>query len=261
MTPDMIHPMIENTRQALDQIPTWVDNFARRLPRPERVPVDGRGFQWRHAENTAEVLQVAKAARMVAALRAALVLADSGYTTECGSLLRTACDFSDEIIFLCEPNLTGSSPTTAHTDFIKQGFQPIPKSPEEWMERKKEHYVRRGEVLKASLRIANMTEYDGEFFRGLLTQISHTYDKYVHGNYETAMELYTERTNGFMTTGVESELAHLIRSMLGAVAGTTNKGIEALEFMSLTRGSDPLYHTIREIRQLHEEACSLLALP
>ena len=232
MTPDMTHPTIETTRQALDLMPTWVDDFARRLPPPEQVPVDGRGFRWRHAENTAEVLQVAKAARMVAALRAALVLADSGYTTECGSLLRTACDFSNEIIFLGELNLPDSSPTSAHKKFIEQGFQPTPKSFEEWMEWKREHYVSRGEVLKASLRIANKTLHSGEVLRDLLTQISHTYDQYVHGSYETAMELYTERTNGFMTTGVESESAHLIRSMLRAVAGTTNEGIMALEFMS-----------------------------
>ena len=242
-------------------MPVWVDAFARHLPPPKRVLVDGRGFQWRHAENTAEVLQVAKAARMVAALRAALVLADSGYTTECGSLLRTACDFHDEIFFLGEPKLPDSSVTSAHTRFIEQAFQPIPKSEEEWTERKHEYYVGRGEVLKAILRIAEKTGHDGGCLREASNRRSRIYDKFVHGSYESAMELYTERTNGFMTTGVESESAHLIASMLGAVAGTTNEGIMALEFMAYTRGPDPLYDTIREIGQSHNAACHLPPLP
>ena len=225
---------LAHTRRALDLMSTWVDAFASRLSPPEQVPVAGRGFKWRHAEETPEVLQVAKAARMVAALRAALLLAESGYTTEAGTLLRTAADFADEITFLGEPKVTGQR-TKAYERFVDQAFMAIPTSLGEWTEWQRERYVGREEVVKANVRLAEMAGQDGEVLRNSSRWLSHGYDRYVHGSYDSAMELYDGRSRTFKTAGVDSP--RLITSALTAVAWKTGDGLMALEFMGVHEGA------------------------
>lgn len=242
---------IEPTRNALARMSGWVDDFGRRLPEPDRRYLDRKRFIWRHAETTVEVLQVAKAARMVAALRGALALAEARLTTECGSLLRTASDFADEILFLCEPALTGKT-TTALRKFVEQAFTSIPTSLDEWMEWERERYVGRGEVLKALGRMAQQSGQDGELLRAAASWLSHGFDKYVHGSYDSAMELYDGGTRRSMTGGVESE--RLINGSLTSIAWNTQDGLAALELMSFTRGPGPLYGTIQRERHLHGSA-------
>lgn len=239
------------TRNLLENMSGWVDDLARRLPEPERQFFDEKRFIWRHAQASVEVLQVAKAVRLVTALRGALTLADAKLTTECGSLLRTASDFADEIMFLCEPELTGKT-TTALRKFVEQAFASIPTSLDEWREWERDRYVGRGAVYKALGRMAERTGQDGDLLRTTASWLIHGYDKYVHGSYDSAMELYHGGSRRFTTEATESE--RLINGSLRAVAWKTHDGVAAFELMSFTRGPGPLYSTIQRERRRHESA-------
>ncbi len=61
-----------------------------------------------------------------------------------------------------------------------------------------------------------------------------SYDSLVHGAYETAMELYTGRTNRFMMTGQESD-RHVCMSKV-SVAGKLLEVIGTLELVAIVFG-------------------------
>ena len=53
-----------------------------------------------------------------------MLLADRGFVTECGTVLRTVSDFTVEIGSLIESMLRAEGPTTAQKDFLRQYFLP-----------------------------------------------------------------------------------------------------------------------------------------
>ncbi len=55
--------------------------------------------------------------------------------------------------------------------------------------------------MKADLRLAESAKLDGEKLRNYHRFLNMVYDAYVHGSYETTMELYDPVTGGFMTSG------------------------------------------------------------
>ena len=117
------------TRGLIATLPTWVNQLASLLPRPVPVPAQPRGFRWAYSDETAEVVQIAKAVRMVSGIAAAMHLADLGFTVECGTVLRTVSDFASEITFLAEGHLTGRM-NPDQERFVKDFFKPMPTTPE-----------------------------------------------------------------------------------------------------------------------------------
>jgi len=74
--------------------------------------------------------------------------------------------------------------------------------------------------------------------------LTKAYDSYVHGAYESAMELFTGRTYTFMLAGHES-IRH--RCMVKvAVAGKLTEVLGALGLMAVSRKQVPLFVTIRQ---------------
>jgi hypothetical protein len=58
--------------------------------------------------------------------------------------------------------------------------------------------------MKAELRLAERSQIDGEQQRKLRRFLNMSYDAYVHGSYETTMELYDPLAGRFMMTGYPS---------------------------------------------------------
>lgn len=225
------------TRAIIAKLPTWVGSFAARLNPPELVEYAPSSARWEHATKDAETLQVAKAVRIASGLRASMALADLRHTVECSTLLRTVSDFSSEITLVGE-GLLENRLTAEQELFIAQQYEPLPSTPEMLASREKERPVGRGAIGKAQGRMADKAGYDKEVFGKIARYLDTAGDKYVHGHYITAMELYTGRTMTFLMAGHESEW-HVCMSK-ASVAGKLGDALNALRFMAMTRGMPEL---------------------
>src|SRR5208283_866011 len=187
------------TRSVLARLDEWLMALASPLLPFQQVatpePVDG--FLWMFREQTERALCVGKAVRMLSAIRAALILADLGYIAECGTILRTVSDFANEIIAVCE-GCTRGAPTTAQARFVQQYFTPIAATPDEYDEQERERWVTRDELLSRHVQWATENGGDPIRARKVFRFVAHLYDKFVHGAYITAMELFNPRAQAFM---------------------------------------------------------------
>lgn len=221
------------TAAALDSLSDAVDALAARLPAPKLAPLPSGGFRWEYPVQSAEVVQVAKAVRMVTAIRASWRLASGAYTTESATLLRVASDIASEIDFLSEGMLSGTF-NSAQQKFIDDYFKPFPTDPDELASREREYYVSRKEIVAAKARLASKAGLDADNLKRLVNYLNKGYDGYVHGAYQTAMELFNGATGTFMLDGNLSPRGLCIAK--ASVAGKLHEVLSALEFMARVRG-------------------------
>ncbi len=243
------------TRRIVAQLPQWIDELAAPLPTPQKRASKPTGFRWDYPIHNAEVVQLGKAVRMASGVTAALALADLGFTVECATILRTVSDFASEIIFLAE-GLIEERMDAAQTKFVDDYFKPMPTSPDELAAREREYYVARKEIKKAHRRLATGAGVSGDELLKISAFLDKGYDSYVHGAYETAMELYSGETHRFMLGGHESERHRCVART--SVAGKLHEVVAALEYMAITRRLDSLTVMIdaarRELVQSQEES-------
>src|SRR5260370_25034735 len=144
---------------------------------------------WDFEEHSARTAMIGKAVRIVSGLRAAMILADQRYVTECSAILRMIDDFVAEVEFLVDGS--SSKQLSQHYDeFVKQYFAPMLTNADEYAKRSKQKWVARDKVIEGFVRSTRGTTKDSDKTRKSVKFVSHVYDKYVHGGYMTPMELY-----------------------------------------------------------------------
>jgi len=239
-------PEIPFARRIIANLDAWLSILAAPFLPAVRVQEENGRFHWEFREKRPETLMVGKAVRMVSGIKAALFLADSGFTTECASLLRMVSEFSQEILSVGEGLIEGRL-MEPQERFVRQYFSPLARSPEEFEDMERERYVSREELFKAHYRLAAKTEADADRVRQLSRFLNYSYDKYVHGAYLTAMELYNGRDNRFMLSGHEAEEPKATART--AVAGKLHEAIVALGMMALFSDNADLRHEITDARR------------
>ncbi|MGD0291473.1 MAG: hypothetical protein ABSC63_17720 [Candidatus Binataceae bacterium] len=233
----------------MERLDAWLAALAFPLLPLEHIPAGPRGsggFQWAFREQTARALCIGKAVRMISGIRAALILADLGFIEECGTLLRTVSDFANEIIAVCE-GYPKQEPTTAQRRFVEQYFKPIATTPDEYEAQERERWVSRDDLIAAHSRWVTETGGDANRVRKLLRFLAHSYDKFVHGAYITAMELYNGRTQTFMLRGHEAEEKR--RLYKGAIASKLHEALTALFQMATVANMPALADDIGQATQ------------
>jgi hypothetical protein len=213
------------TRAIISSLPGWVDQLTSRLPPPTRHTLTTGSFAWRHDATGADTLLVTKAVRIASGLRAAMVLADAHHTVEAVAVLRTVADFSAEVMFIAEGVLEGRF-TKEQAQFIAQHHAPLARTPDEFAEREREYYVGRSAVAKAERRLAEKFGTDAELFAKLSGLLNQGYDSYVHGKYESAMELFDGQGKRFMMHGSKSDRA--VCDAKTSIAGKLGAALNAL---------------------------------
>jgi hypothetical protein len=193
------------TREVMGMLDEWILALAGPLGPPIPVPIKAgtleEGFWWQFREQSERALLVAKAVRCVSGFRAAMLLADRGFIEECGAILRTVSDFTYEILSICD-GLQAGKLSEEQAKFIRQYFAEMTQTPEQYTNEKRERWVTRDELLKAHYkRFAESANADPEHVRRIIRFLSYSYDKFVHGAYITAMELYDGATGRFMLNG------------------------------------------------------------
>jgi hypothetical protein len=194
------------TRQTMERLDDWVMALASPFLPLAEVPQELRGlkgFRWDFREKTERALIVGKAVRMASGIRAALLLADLGYITDCGTILRMVSDFVTEVIAIYEGS-TRNEPTRAQKDFVEQYFGPTAQTPDEYDEnQEKDRWVARDKLIAAHVRCASEGKQDPDRARKALRFLAHLFDKFVHGSRLSTMELYNGFTHRFMMKGHE----------------------------------------------------------
>ncbi len=236
------------TRRALEQLDEWVMALASPLlPLQTLVLPHTSGFLWKFREESDRAVLVGKSVRLASGVRAAFMLADMGYISECGTILRTVSDFTTEIISICEGCKRGT-PTTAQKRFLDQYFKPIPKDPDEYDDNQsKESWVARDDLFKAHCRWATENKGDPQRLKKVLRFLAHMYDKFVHGAYITSMELYDGRTNTFALRGNVPDYKRT--EYKAAVASKLHGALTALFGMAELAKMPSLADDIRRVAQ------------
>ena len=215
------------TAKALRELDNWVNLLAACLPAPELVTNSGRQT-WRYAESTPNVFLLAKSARMSTALLAAAQLIDAGLLTEAASLLRIAGDFSHEIKFVYE-GLRSGTMTSDQKQHLDDFFDRRPATPEESPAAGRRRFVNRDALFKAQVRLINEKHLDGEQLRELARTIAGGLDGYVHGYYETAMELYDGKRFHIDRVGYPPR----VRILRCALASKVVEALHSLTFVAM----------------------------
>lgn len=218
------------------------------------------GFRWRHAETNERTLVVTKLVRAASGLRAAMLLIDQGHTVEAVALLRTVADFATETQLISEGILEGRF-TEDQTRFIAQHHDEQPSTPEELAASEKEHYVGRKAIAKAFKRLAEKSGGGGDDLLRLAAFLNRGYDNYVHGKYESAMELFSGGTGKFLMAGTASE--HNICLARVTLAGKVGEALNALRLAAMVWPRNDVYdeaqgafHRLIESGEDSSDACA-----
>ena len=212
----------------------------------QKVPAKGGSYYWRFRDENAHALLVGKLVRAVTGLRGALVCVDASMTTEAFSLLRMVSDYADEVIAVSEGLVDGKLTKTQQT-FVEQYFRPIPETADEHAAQPYERYVTREELMKSHRRLAEKTTGGGAEILKLARYVQKGYDTYVHGGYETAMELFRGDEQRFMLGGHDSP--KYICLAYTSIAAKLMPVLVAFEFSAFLHGLDALRTEIKVARK------------
>ena len=232
------------TRSTIDELDGWVHRLAAPLLPPQRIKRRGRaGFRWRFRDETAYVLMVGKAVRMVSGIRAAMLLIDNGFVAEAASLVRIVSDLALEIVAVAEGELRDSR-TKAQQDFVAEFFaRKSIGEDDNSLQQAKKRYVNREELMKTHVRLAKDAGLDGEGLRDLMRTIAGVYDGYVHGSYSSSMELYHGERHEFMLRGHEGTEQRVVYRT--ALSGKLHEVIQAISMIALVARDEGLHSDIQ----------------
>jgi len=238
-------------RLVTDELNSWVNYLAAPLMPPRMLPEGDDLVRLEFRYHTPHSVMVGKAIRAVSGLRAALVLADLGYVTECGALLRIVSDFCSEVIAIGHALNRGGELPPAVQKFVEQYFAPKARTPEQLAASERVRYVSREELMKAGRPTAD-ANVDGEHLRVIHRFLNMTYDAYIHGAYETTMELCDPLTGRFSTDGHPDTSKR--EEFVDAVALKLHEVVVALEIAAAVTANAEVFAAAREARHTMDAA-------
>lgn len=212
-----------HVRGLIDKLDGWIDKLAAPLLPPHRVD-DGQCMPRLELKyHKPHTVMIAKCVRAVSGLRASLLLAESGYVTECGALLRIISDFCTEITAVgAALEREGGLPRSVKA-LVDHYFARKPKTPEQFQRADRPRHTSREQLLKEVRRfLAEKANVDNGESRAVFDFLNMIFDGYVHGAYETTMELYGADNTRFMMRGhpdsaKRQEFVHAVRLKLHEV--------------------------------------------
>ena len=150
-------------------------------------------------------VMIGKLIRAVSGLRGAFVLAEAGHITECAAVLRIVSDLCTEISTIGLSLHRGGDLPAAVKDFVAQYFVPRARTPDELATAERMRYVSREALMKVHKALADSQPIDSTLLDRSHRFVNMAYDSYVHGAYETTMELWNPRRGAFEMRGHPSQ--------------------------------------------------------
>ena len=236
--------------EILNRLDSWVNALAAHLDPPRRLPESDGSFRLEFTQQSPHVMMIGKLVRAVSGLHGALVLAKAGYITECAVVLRTVSDFCTEIETIGWYVAKDERLPGAVQEFVKQYFLPRARTPEEFAAATRMRYVSREALMKAYKAFAENVEAESVNTEQL--DLSHrfvnmSYDAYVHGAYETTLELWNDQRGTFMMRSHASAAKH--DEFIEAVFMKMHEVVVATELTATALGNAAVFEQARKARR------------
>jgi len=226
----------------------WLHAFTAICGKPIQIPVSG-GVQYQFKQEDEYTFCVAKAVRIVSGFNASLMLVDSGYIVEAGTLLRPMSDCSNDIMLIAQGMITKTA-TGTHKKIINDYFKTVPQDIFTYKQQQKERYVGRKELYCAYKKSADGMGIDGDFLNDLKKYIDKISDYYVHCGYSTSMELYNPNSGLFSVKGDTTEFQRDV--FRKAIATKVFESLIAFEYIAKLFGLSDIGQEITTVKNHYE---------
>ena len=233
-------------RDLIDKLDGWVDKLAAPLMPPCTVVEAPDLMRLELREHIPHTVMIGKCVRAVSGIHAALALADLGYVVECAALLRMVSDFCTEITAIGAALDKGGELPHAVRTFVDHYFVPKPRTPEQFEAAERTRYVSREDLMKAAVGLAESANVDREQLRIVHRFLNISFDAYVHGAYETTMELCDPDTGRFMMRGHLSPSKR--QEFVEAVVLKLHEVVIALELTAAVTAHAEIFKAARDAR-------------
>jgi hypothetical protein len=239
-------------RDLIDKLDGWVDKLAAPLMPPRMVVEAPDLIRLELREHIPHTVMIGKCVRAVSGIHAALALADRGYVVECAALLRMVSDFCAEITAIGEALHKGGELPRAVRTFVDHYFVPRPHTPEQFEAAERTRYVSREDLMKTKVHLAEKANLDVEQIRTVRRFLNMSFDAYVHGAYETTMELCDPETGRFMMRGHLSPSKR--QEFVEAVLLKLHEVVVALEFTAAVTAHAEIFQAARDARHAMDDS-------
>ena len=234
-------------KEILGKLDRWANELAAPTP-PLRAAPDGDGeVRLEFRQQIPASGMVGKLVRVVSGLRGALLLAEAGHITECAALLRIVSDFCIEISAIGSSLHRSDEMRASVKKFVNQYFMPRARTPDECAARKRMQYVSREKLMRAHEALAEKQPIDMNLLKGSHRFVNMVYDAYVHGAYETTMELWNRRTRSFEMRGHPSPTKR--EEFVEAVFLKMHEVIQAVELTAAMTSHKEVFEQARQVRR------------
>lgn len=234
-------------REILDRLDHWTNQLVAPAL-PLRVTPDGdNAVRLEFRQQIPESVMIGKLVRAVSGLRAALLLAETGHVTECAAVLRMVSDLCNEISVIGFALDQGGELPAAVKDFVAQYFTPRSRTPDDFASAERTHYVTREALMKVHKTLAQNHPVDPDVLDRTRRFLNMAYDAYVHGAYETTMELWNQRTSVFEMRGHTSHAKR--EEFVEAVFLKMHEVVVATELTAAKTAHAEVFSQAREARR------------
>ena len=234
--------------EVIERLDGWVNALAAPLMPPLVVPDGDHLIRLQFREHIPHSLMIGKLVRAVSGLRGAHLLAQSGFVTECACLLRIVSDLCTEVSAVGEALNRGGEPPRAVREFVDQYFTRRAQTAAEYTAVERVRFISREELMRAEVRLAEGTDVNGEVLRDVHQFVNMLYDAYVHGAYETTMELCNPRTGVFEMRGHPAPAKR--HEFIEAVFLKMHEVVVAVELTAAVTAHADVFKAAREWRHL-----------
>ena len=238
---------LTDTYSILGRLDEWLEELARPIVPPRRIDVGEDYFRLEFRQHLPHTVMIGKLVRAVSGIRAAFSLSETGYIAESGAVLRMVSDFCAEVGAIGGALNRGGPLPRAVTDFVDQYFAPKQRTPEEYAAAERVRYVSREDLMKSDIAAVVGSGNDVERTRLLRRFLNMSGDAYVHGAYETTMELCEPRTGRFCLAGhPDSETR---RTHLEFAALKLHEVVVAIELTAAVTSTARVFEAARNTRR------------
>ena len=225
----------------------WLDALVRPIVPPRLIALDAQTTRLEFAQHLPHTVMVGKLVRISSGMHAAFLLSQHGFVTESGAILRIVSDLCTEVGAIGHSlNRGGELPKSVAT-FVEQYFTPKARTPEGYAAAERTRYVSREDLIKSDISQEAGGTVDVERTRSLKRFINMAGDAYVHGAYETTMELCEPRTGHFFVSGHPASEVRDVHLEFAALK--LHEVVVAFELTAAVTSAAPVFEAARETRR------------
>lgn len=239
-------------QEILDKLDTWANLLVAPALPLRATPQGNDDVRLEFRQQIPESVMLGKLIRTVSGLRGALVLAEAGHIAECAAVLRVVSDLCTEISAIGFALDRGGELPDAVRDFVAQYFNPRARTPEEFASAERTRYVTREALMKVHKAVAQNHLVDADRLDQTHRFVNMAYDAYVHGAYETTMELWNPRTGVFEMRGHPSRAKR--EEFVEAVLLKMHEVVIATELTAAKTSHAHVFEQAREARRAMDAA-------